>query len=159
MIKKSVSCGPATKNFRPGPGPNPDQKNILVPVPSGPRSKKLRSRSHPSLSQKKTSVRIPEPKFSCRIWDRQHFPALYLNFFYGSLELEKLCKTLSSFWNVFIENLIKRILLTMKVYSNPMIRKQTNQIWAYFCTLQFLYFNDENLSFSFPFIVKLLRKQ
>jgi hypothetical protein len=87
-----------------------------------------------------------------------------LDFVYISLELKKALQNLIIFSETFslktwFENLIKRILLTMKVYSNPMISKYINQIWAYFCTLQSLHFNDENLRFLFPFVLKLLRKQ
>ncbi len=66
---------------------------VLVPIPV----KKYFGSGSVRTSLKKTSVRVPEPKISCRIRDHEHFPALYLNFFYVSLELKKLCKTLSSF--------------------------------------------------------------
>ncbi len=66
-----------------------------------------------------TKICLPEPGPLC---------FSLFEFFYVSLQLKKLlCKTLPSFRNVFveklIENFIKRILLTMKVYSNPMISK------------------------------------
>ncbi len=77
---------------------------VLIPIPV---KNIIWFRSRPGLSQRKTSVRVPEPKVFCRIRDREHFPPLYLNFFYVSSVLKKLCKTLSSFWNVSLKTSLK----------------------------------------------------
>ena len=112
FLVNSVVCGSAKKSL------------VWVPVPISVKTKFWFERR---LSQKTnfcpgpgTKVFLPGPGPGTTL-------LIFLNYFDFSLELKNFfVKFCQFFLNVFVENLIKRILLTMKACSNP-IDQQIDQ--------------------------------